>query len=136
MEFLQLWLLTKLILHVLLLEFSILKQNGKFETETCSAVLILLVPTKVASSIFWNEFFRAFCCSFARNFDGMRTFGGFGSNLEKCIWQINGKYVTVLFLHCRIYKPLPYIFKTLFWRYSSNSCYLKLCCYGAGTEYN
>ena len=43
-------------------EFKTANKIQELKLKTCNAVLILVVPTKVASSIS-NEFFRAFCCS-------------------------------------------------------------------------
>ena len=46
----------------ILKEFKTTNKIQELKLKTCNAVLILVVPTKVARSIS-NEFFRAFCCS-------------------------------------------------------------------------
>ena len=46
----------------ILKEFKTTNKIQELKLKTCNAELILVVPTKVASSIS-NEFFRAFCCS-------------------------------------------------------------------------
>ena len=102
-------------------------------------MLILLLPTKVASS-FLNEFFRAFCCSSPETLMACELLGvsaqicksAFGKLIENICDRTF--FLSSCFIFLQFYRNAVVLILNILLKFQS--CCLKLCCHGAGTEFN